>query len=88
MTATAGAITGSADPADPADSADPAPLVRVERGHLTDDELAALTAVLMARAAAVQRAEQPRFAHGSRHPQAHWRRLERVLSYRSPVSWR
>ena len=64
------------------------PLIRVERGRLDDDELAALTAVLMARAVAAQRAEQPRFAHGSRTPQARWRRLERVTGYRSPVSWR
>ena len=66
----------------------PAALIRVERGSLDDDELAALTAVLMARAAAAQPAEQPRFAHGSRTPQARWRRLERVTGYRSPVSWR
>ncbi|MEY9849134.1 acyl-CoA carboxylase epsilon subunit [Streptacidiphilus sp. MAP5-3] len=68
-----------------------APMVQIVKGELADDELAALTAVLMARAAAAANAEseaQPRFAHGSRHPQARWRRLERVTSYRNPVSWR
>jgi hypothetical protein len=64
------------------------PMVQIVKGELADDELAALTAVLMARAAAAQRAAQPRFAHGNRHPQARWRRLERVSSYRNPVSWR
>jgi hypothetical protein len=62
--------------------------LRVLHGDPTPEELAALTAVLMARAAAAQRAAQPRFAHGNRHPQARWRRLERVTSYRNPVSWR
>ncbi|WP_042384041.1 acyl-CoA carboxylase subunit epsilon [Streptacidiphilus melanogenes] len=61
--------------------------LRIERGSLTDEELAALTAVLMARAAARPTAE-PRFAHGNRHPRARWRRLERLSGYRSPVSWR
>jgi hypothetical protein len=66
-----------------------APMVQIVKGELADDELAALTAVLMARAAAAAKAEaQPRFAHGNRHPQARWRRLERVTSYRNPVSWR
>ncbi|MEZ0068487.1 hypothetical protein ABIA32_004512 [Streptacidiphilus sp. MAP12-20] len=65
-----------------------APMVQIVKGELADDELAALTAVLMARAAAAASAEEPRFAHGNRHPQARWRRLERVSSYRNPVSWR
>ena len=64
------------------------PMVQIVKGELADDELAALTAVLMARAAAAARLPEPRFAHGHRHPQARWRRLERVTSYRNPVSWR
>ncbi|GAA1969969.1 acyl-CoA carboxylase subunit epsilon [Kitasatospora viridis] len=59
------------------------PLVRVTRGSLTDEELAALTAVLMARAAAVQAA-----APAARiEPIARWQRLERRPSYFSPFSW-
>lgn len=64
------------------------PMVQIVKGELTDDELAALTAVLMARAAAARRVAQPRFAHGSRQPRARWHRLERVTGYRNPVSWR
>ncbi|MFC5906584.1 acyl-CoA carboxylase subunit epsilon [Streptacidiphilus monticola] len=63
------------------------PLVQIVKGELDAEELAALTAVLMVRAAA---AAEPRFAHGHRHarPQVRWRRLERTAGYRSPVSWR
>lgn len=61
--------------------------LRIIHGDPTPEELAALIAVLAARTAA-QRAAAPRFAHGSRRPQARWRRLERVAGYRSPVSWR
>ncbi|WBO64996.1 acyl-CoA carboxylase subunit epsilon [Streptomyces camelliae] len=64
------------------------PTVQIVKGEATDDELAALTVVLMARAAAARRVAQPRFAHGDRHPRARWRRLDRVTSYRNPVSWR
>ncbi|MEV6020519.1 acyl-CoA carboxylase epsilon subunit [Streptomyces sp. NPDC051997] len=61
--------------------------LRIIHGEPTPEELAALIAVLAARTAA-QGAAAPRFAHGSRRPQARWRRLERVAGYRSPVSWR
>jgi hypothetical protein len=60
------------------------PLVRITRGTLTDDELAALTAVLMARAAAVQQAAPA--AHVV-EPIARWQRLERRPAYFSPFSW-
>ncbi|MEU2926053.1 acyl-CoA carboxylase epsilon subunit [Streptomyces sp. NPDC007251] len=60
-------------------------LVRVERGVADEEELAALTALLLARAAA---------AHGhtrdtARRPRAtaHWNRLERHRFYQSPLSW-
>ncbi|MER5862408.1 acyl-CoA carboxylase subunit epsilon [Kitasatospora sp. NPDC002040] len=58
------------------------PLLRIVRGTLTDEELAALTAVLMARAAAVQTA-----AVAPAEPIATWSRIERRPAYWSPVSW-
>ncbi|MEU9171942.1 acyl-CoA carboxylase epsilon subunit [Streptomyces sp. NPDC048420] len=63
------------------------PMVQIVKGELTEDELAALTAVLLARAAAARRTARTRPAHGGRHPRAGWRRLERVTLYRNPVSW-
>ncbi|MFF1873449.1 acyl-CoA carboxylase subunit epsilon [Kitasatospora herbaricolor] len=60
------------------------PLVRIVRGSLNDEELAALTAVLMARAAAAQQAAT---AIATVEPMAGWRRLERRQPYWSPVSW-
>ena len=60
------------------------PMIRVTRGSLSDEELAALTAVLLARAAAQQAAA----AAASRlEPIARWQRLERRPAYYSPVSW-
>jgi hypothetical protein len=60
------------------------PVVRVVKGKLGDEELAALTAVLLARAAA----DQGRDAKlGAARGQARWQRLERRPGYRSPVSW-
>ncbi|MEE1785796.1 acyl-CoA carboxylase subunit epsilon [Streptomyces sp. SP17BM10] len=59
------------------------PLVRIVRGSLSDEELAALTAVLMARAAAAQQAA----AIAPVEPIANWQRLERRPAYYSPVSW-
>ncbi|MEV6974718.1 acyl-CoA carboxylase subunit epsilon [Kitasatospora sp. NPDC093806] len=60
------------------------PLVHIVRGSLTDEELAALTAVLMARAAAAQQAAA---AAAPIEPIANWQRLERRPAYYSPVSW-
>ncbi|MER8100828.1 acyl-CoA carboxylase subunit epsilon [Kitasatospora sp. NPDC059811] len=59
------------------------PLVRIVRGSLSDEELAALTAVLMARAAVAQQAA----ATAQVEPIANWQRLERRPAYYSPVSW-
>ncbi|MFJ9840717.1 acyl-CoA carboxylase subunit epsilon [Kitasatospora sp. NPDC101155] len=59
------------------------PLVRIVRGSLSDEELAALTAVLMARAAAAQQVA----AIAPIEPIASWQRLERRPAYYSPVSW-
>ncbi|MER7516439.1 acyl-CoA carboxylase subunit epsilon [Streptomyces sp. NPDC126499] len=61
-----------------------ASLLRVEKGHAEPEELAAITAVLLARAAATP-AEQP--AH-RRRSTAGWRRLERENGFRAPHSWR
>jgi len=60
-----------------------APFVRVERGHLTAEELAALTVALLAAAPVAPLTPAPR-------PQprpAHWRRLERTVAFRPGHSW-
>ncbi|WP_405648922.1 acyl-CoA carboxylase subunit epsilon [Streptomyces sp. NBC_00019] len=57
------------------------PDIRVEKGHAEPEEVAAITAILLARAAA-----QP--ASPDRpHPKAGWRRLEREGGFRAPHSW-
>ncbi|MER6632934.1 acyl-CoA carboxylase subunit epsilon [Streptomyces sp. NPDC000987] len=58
--------------------------IRVEKGHAEPEEVAAITAVLLARAAA-RPATAP--AHRGR-PKAGWRRLEREPGFRAPHSWR
>ncbi|WP_326596369.1 acyl-CoA carboxylase subunit epsilon [Streptomyces sp. NBC_01803] len=63
----------------------PAPhLVRVEKGRASDEELAAVTALLMARASS--RHAAPEGDDADRNPAA-WRRLERARAYRAPHSW-
>ncbi|SEN99726.1 acyl-CoA carboxylase epsilon subunit [Actinacidiphila rubida] len=57
-------------------------IVRVERGHADPEELAALTAILLARAAA----GEPEPATPARST-AGWRRLERSRGFRAPHSW-
>ncbi len=57
-------------------------VVRVERGHAEPEELAAVTAVLLARAAARGREEA-----GAPRTVAHWRRLERAPGFYAPHSW-
>ncbi|MEU0408816.1 acyl-CoA carboxylase subunit epsilon [Streptomyces griseorubiginosus] len=59
------------------------PDIRVEKGHAEPEEVAAITAILLARAAA-QPSEPP--AHHGR-PKARWRRLEREGGFRAPHSW-
>ncbi|GEB62251.1 MULTISPECIES: acyl-CoA carboxylase subunit epsilon [Streptomyces] len=59
----------------------PANLLRVEKGHADPEELAAITAVLLARASA-----QPAEAHDGRST-AGWRRLERQSGFRPSHSW-
>ncbi|WP_030267877.1 acyl-CoA carboxylase subunit epsilon [Streptomyces sp. NRRL B-24484] len=63
-------------------SASAEPLVRIVRGSLNAEELAALTAVLLVRAATAQQAAAPAV-----EPIASWQRLERRPAYYSPVSW-
>ncbi|MET9419048.1 acyl-CoA carboxylase subunit epsilon [Streptomyces klenkii] len=58
-------------------------LVRVEKGTADAEELAAVTAVLLARAAAGSDAAPPR----PRRTTAAWRRLERSPGFRAPHSW-
>ena len=58
-------------------------IVRVERGHADPEELAALTAILLARVAA---GETPAPAATARST-ARWRRLERTPGFRAPHSW-
>ncbi|KAF4405897.1 MULTISPECIES: acyl-CoA carboxylase epsilon subunit [Streptomyces] len=60
-------------------------LLRVEKGHAGPEELAALTAVLLARATG------PGHAHAAqaapRRSAARWRRLERQSGFRTAHSW-
>ncbi|WP_173263537.1 acyl-CoA carboxylase epsilon subunit [Streptomyces pacificus] len=58
-------------------------LLRVERGHAGPEELAALTAVLLARAAS--RSQTAPATRG--RSTAGWRRLERQSGFRAPHSW-
>jgi hypothetical protein len=61
-------------------------LVRVEKGHAEPEELAAITAVLLARAKA-----EDACATGYGPPArstAGWRRLERQPGFNAPHSWR
>ncbi|AZS84908.1 acyl-CoA carboxylase subunit epsilon [Streptomyces griseoviridis] len=59
------------------------PDIRVEKGHADPEEVAAITAVLLARAAS-----RPALTVPSRsHAKAPWRRLEREGGFRAPHSW-
>ncbi|GAA2557762.1 MULTISPECIES: acyl-CoA carboxylase subunit epsilon [Streptomyces] len=60
------------------------PDIRVEKGHAEPEEVAALTAILLARAAA----QPPAAAQAHRgRARAGWRRLEREPGFRAPHSW-
>jgi hypothetical protein len=61
------------------------PDIRVEKGHAGPEEVAAITAVLLARAAARQ---EPVAAGHRGRDRAGWRRLERENGFRAPHSWR
>ncbi|MEV6736970.1 acyl-CoA carboxylase subunit epsilon [Streptomyces sp. NPDC001848] len=60
------------------------PDIRVEKGHAEPEEVAAITAVLLARAAAQTPATTA--SHRGR-AKAGWRRLEREPGFRAPHSW-
>ncbi|WEO95092.1 acyl-CoA carboxylase subunit epsilon [Streptomyces sp. FXJ1.172] len=60
------------------------PDIRVEKGHAEPEEVAAITAVLLARAAA--RTAPDAQTHRGR-ARAGWRRLEREGGFRAPHSW-
>ncbi|MCT9080809.1 acyl-CoA carboxylase subunit epsilon [Streptomyces fulvoviolaceus] len=57
--------------------------IRVEKGHAEPEEVAAITAILLARAAAAPSDVQTHRGH----PKAGWRRLEREGGFRAPHSW-
>lgn len=59
------------------------PDIRVEKGHAEPEEVAALTAILLARAAAQSPTTQARRGRAK----AGWRRLEREPGFRAPHSW-
>ncbi|WP_431037056.1 acyl-CoA carboxylase epsilon subunit [Streptomyces sp. P6-2-1] len=61
-------------------------LLRVEKGNAEPEELAALTAVLLARAA--ETAAAPTTRATTRTARAAWRRLERENGFHAPHSWR
>jgi Acyl-CoA carboxylase epsilon subunit len=58
-------------------------VVRVERGNAGPEELAAITAILLARAAG----GRPATSSTQRRSLARWRRLERQSGFRAPHSW-
>ncbi|GJF25242.1 MULTISPECIES: acyl-CoA carboxylase subunit epsilon [Streptomyces] len=62
------------------------PDIRVEKGTAGPEEVAAITALLVARAAARPVEIAP--AHGGGRVRAGWRRLEREPGFRAPHSWR
>ncbi|WP_436739127.1 acyl-CoA carboxylase subunit epsilon [Streptomyces sp. BBFR102] len=68
--------------ATPTVPAGPEQFLRVEKGHAEPEELAAITALLMARAAA-----RPAPAAHRGQDRAGWRRLERTSGFRAPHSW-
>ncbi|WP_328300991.1 acyl-CoA carboxylase subunit epsilon [Streptomyces sp. NBC_00435] len=59
-------------------------LLKVEKGHAEPEELAAITAILLARAAATP---EEASAGAAARTQAGWRRLERTPGFRAPHSW-
>ncbi|MDT0455424.1 acyl-CoA carboxylase epsilon subunit [Streptomyces sp. DSM 41527] len=58
--------------------------IRVEKGQASEEELAALTAVLLARAAHRPAAAAPSRPHATA---ARWRRLERQGGFHGATSW-
>ncbi|OEV13273.1 acyl-CoA carboxylase epsilon subunit-like protein [Streptomyces sp. Amel2xB2] len=71
----------------PTDTAVSSRLVRVEKGEASEEELAAVTALLLARAAANARHAQIPASRTAGSGKAGWRRLERARGFRAPHSW-
>ncbi|MCC2280448.1 acyl-CoA carboxylase subunit epsilon [Streptomyces sp. ET3-23] len=63
------------------------PLLRVEKGDPSDDELAALAAVLLARAGSLRRAGPERHTADAR-PEPAWCRPEHLPLFVNPRGWR
>jgi len=63
------------------------PDIRVEKGHAEPEEVAAITAILLARAAAAPSDAQSDAQTHRGRPKAGWRRLEREPGFRAPHSW-
>ncbi|MDT9680475.1 acyl-CoA carboxylase epsilon subunit [Streptomyces sp. TRM76323] len=63
-----------------------ASLLRVEKGHAAPEELAALTAVLLARAGARTAAAEAAPSHRARTTVG-WRRPQWQSGFRAPHSW-
>lgn len=61
------------------------PDIRVEKGNADPEEVAAITAVLLARAAARPTADTEQTRRG--RAKAGWRRLDRENGFRAPHSW-
>lgn len=59
--------------------------IRVEKGHAEPEEVAAITALLLARATAAPVSAHR--AHGVGRTRAPWRRLDREPGFRAPHSW-
>ncbi|NJQ02998.1 acyl-CoA carboxylase epsilon subunit [Streptomyces zingiberis] len=64
-----------------------ADFLRVEKGHAGPEELAALTAVLLARATAPERHERRPGGSRPHRTAPRWHRPERVPAFRAPHSW-
>ncbi|WP_031476652.1 acyl-CoA carboxylase subunit epsilon [Streptomyces bicolor] len=69
-----------------ANHTNPAQLLRIEKGSPDPEELAALTAVLLSRTAAV--GAEPDDLSRRHRAVARWRRLERAQGFDGPRSWR
>jgi hypothetical protein len=70
----------------PTNQTDPARLFRIEKGSPRPEELAALTAVLLSRTAAV--GAEPDDLSRRHRAVARWLRPERARSFDGPRSWR
>ncbi|MFG3017363.1 acyl-CoA carboxylase subunit epsilon [Streptomyces sp. NPDC048254] len=80
-----GSVAGGTGSADGTVGTDGALVIKVVRGAASPAELAALTTVLLARAAALAAADPCPLES---RPVAGWRRPERLAAHRDPRGWR